>query len=478
MVVGEEVLISFALVAGLMQSDEGRRCVEEVEGQMQEEQGVAGAVRLSGVDRAALDARLAECEAFFLKHVDELDYRNLDWYLSRASLNFARGEAMGEVADDLFMAARCLHNRHTLHLELRPIEFFLTRRVLPVELGLISGTPLLTLELSATYGMPLMMLMAREAPDDVFREANLLTSYFRRGSCANHFELAGLGAVVYAGVLAAIGRGFDDEAILGLNAYAEARAPLQRMPAGGAERKVRRYDQLCLGLACLLRGEYAELGQILEQVVKDYEQDLRAKTGEVDYFAPSQGPAPRYLDTATVALLAAVALRGQEVPLGEAAEMAGYREMMQVFLTVPEREIEGPELDAEARQLLTQMGMDPDQLTQSMRQQAEQSQMALAEARAEAELAERQRAAEAAIQRRIRERLAAGPVATEDEGGRPAWRDTQEKLAMVAEEEGHDLSPCGSEEEEVSADGDEVQAGSPLGAAAVVEGGEGEEVKG
>lgn len=369
---------------------------------MSEAQSSEAKPRIEGVDSATLSARIDECDEHFRKHVDEVDYRNWEWFLWRANYKFAAGSPMVEVADDLFMAARCLHNRHTLHLDLRPAEMFLSRRLIPVELGLVSGQPTLTMELAATYGVPLMMLMARSASDELFNEAKLLTIYFRRGSCINHQDCAGFAALTYGGCLAAIGRGFDDEAALALNTFAEAREAFDTPPPEGVERMFRRYDQLCLALVCLLRGEWEELAGVLAQLADQYLEDLHVKLGDEEFSRPTTGQ--RYFDSSIAALLAIAALRNVAVDLPESGAIAAYRELVEVFTTAPEREIIEPELDLEARRLLAQMGMDPEQVRQQMMATASTTREALDEAQEEAHIAERQRQAQLSIQARIRER--------------------------------------------------------------------------
>ena len=105
-----------------------------------------GEARIPNINPNAVDERLAEVTDFFLKHCDEADYRNLDWYLWRMQLKYAVGDDIVEVVDDAFLAAKCLHDKHAMHLELKPPEMFMTRRITPVELGIISGMPMLTLE--------------------------------------------------------------------------------------------------------------------------------------------------------------------------------------------------------------------------------------------------------------------------------------------------------------------------------------------
>ena len=276
-----------------------------------------GEARIPGISAAMVDARLNECAEFFTKHCDEADYRNLDWYLWRMQLRYGVGEDILEVVDDAFLAARCLHDRHAMHLELKPPEMFMTRRITPVELGIISGMPMLTLEFSATYGLPLMMVLGQTAPEDVMGEANLMTSYFRRGFCADYVELTGLSAVIYAGVIAAIGRGFDDEATLGLNTYAKARDSLRGAPPASLLPKLRRYDALNTALACLCAGQYGQIGEILAPVAEAFVSNESRRAGDA-FLSPDKMPPPKYFDLSILTILALGALREVIIEIGRA----------------------------------------------------------------------------------------------------------------------------------------------------------------
>ena len=373
--------------------------MDEVKGEVYEP-APRGAARVAGVDLAAIDARLKECAEFFTKHCDEADYRNLDWYQWRMQLRFAAGDDVYEVVDDAFMAARCLHERHAMHLELKPPEMFMTRRIMPVELGIISGMPMLTLEFSATYGLPLMMVLGGTAPEDLMSEANLMTSYFRRGFCADFAELTGLSAVIYAGVIAAIGRGFDDEATLGINTYAKARDSLRGMPPASLLPKIKRYDALITALACLCAGIIEMIGDVLAPEAEAFEADQRRRGGEA-YLSPSKMPVPKYLDTAILTILALIVLRGETIVLPETGAIAAYRDFVRGLTEIPERRIEVPGLDEESRRILQEAGIDPDNIggneaDKSFRDAKEES-----EARAAAIFEEKQRLAQEAVREKI-----------------------------------------------------------------------------
>ena len=403
--------------------------MDEVKGEVYEP-APRGAARVAGVDLAAIDARLKECAEFFTKHCDEADYRNLDWYQWRMQLRFAAGDDVYEVVDDAFMAARCLHERHAMHLELKPPEMFMTRRIMPVELGIISGMPMLTLEFSATYGLPLMMVLGGTAPEDLMSEANLMTSYFRRGFCADFAELTGLSAVIYAGVIAAIGRGFDDEATLGINTYAKARDSLRGMPPASLLPKIKRYDALITALACLCAGNIEMIGDVLAPEAEAFEADQRRRGGEA-YLSPSKMPVPKYFDTAILTILALIVLRGETIVLPETGAIAAYRDFVRGMTEIPERRIEVPGLDEESRRILQEAGIDPDNIggneaDKSFRDAKEES-----EARAAAIFEEKQRLAQEAV----REKIARGIAEEEKHTSVAPQIVEQESLRLSDEDE-------------------------------------------
>lgn len=403
--------------------------MDEVKGEVYEP-APRGAARVEGVDLAAIDARLKECAEFFTKHCDEADYRNLDWYQWRMQLRFAAGDDVYEVVDDAFMAARCLHERHAMHLELKPPEMFMTRRIMPVELGIISGMPMLTLEFSATYGLPLMMVLGGTAPEDLMSEANLMTSYFRRGFCADFAELTGLSAVIYAGVIAAIGRGFDDEATLGINTYAKARDSLRGMPPASLLPKIKRYDALITALACLCAGNIEMIGDVLAPEAEAFEAEQRRRGGEA-YLSPSKMPVAKYFDTAILTILALIVLRGETIVLPETGAIAAYRDFVRGLTEIPERRIEVPGLDEESRRILQEAGIDPDNIggneaDKSFRDAKEES-----EARAAAIFEEKQRLAQEAV----REKIARG-IAEEEKHTSVAPQIVEQESLRLSDEDG------------------------------------------
>ena len=362
-----------------------------------------GDARIAGINTEAVDARLAEVTDFFLKHCDEADYRNLDWYLWRMQLKYAVGDDIVEVVDDAFLAAKCLHDKHAMHLELKPPEMFMTRRITPVELGIISGMPMLTLEFSAVYGLPLMMVLGQTAPEDILNEANIMTSFFRRGFCADFREFTGLSAVIYAGVIAAIGRGFDDEATLGLNTYAKARDSLRGMPPAALLPKIKRYDALNTALACLCAGNFELIGEILAPEAEAFAEEQARRSGAT-WLNPDKMPPPKYFDLSILTILALAALRGKIIELPKTGAIAHYNDFMRGFSEMPERRLDDPVLDEETRRILQEAGVDPNQLGVDHTFQDEKE---ASEARAAELFEEKQRQAQEAVRAKIAQGIAA-----------------------------------------------------------------------
>ena len=362
-----------------------------------------GDARIAGINTEAVDARLAEVTDFFLKHCDEADYRNLDWYLWRMQLKYAVGDDIVEVVDDAFLAAKCLHDKHAMHLELKPPEMFMTRRITPVELGIISGMPMLTLEFSAVYGLPLMMVLGQTAPEDILNEANIMTSFFRRGFCADFREFTGLSAVIYAGVIAAIGRGFDDEATLGLNTYAKARDSLRGMPPAALLPKIKRYDALNTALACLCAGNFELIGDILAPEAEAFAEEQARRSGTA-WLNPDKMPPPKYFDLSILTILALAALRGKIIELPKTGAIAHYNDFMRGFSEMPERRLDDPVLDEETRRILQEAGVDPNQLGVDHTFQDEKE---ASEARAAELFEEKQRQAQEAVRAKIAQGIAA-----------------------------------------------------------------------
>lgn len=313
--------------------------------------------RIDGIDIPYFEERLQGCDEVLKKYMDPLDYRNLNHYITRASVRYALGWPPADWTDDLYMAFRCIHTRGELHLDRIMPERFITRRMLPMELALLSGQPALISDLTDELGLSVAVLMDHGS-EELDREAELLTSFFRRGSSATYQDLAGLGAIVYVSSLTALARGFEDEAALALNLYGAARQGLSHIhPDPSVADRFRRYDGLCLSLVCLLNQDSPRLGTLVAELVDHHEEELRKKLGE-SFARPQE--IPRYFDSGCLALCALSVLRQTPLDLPDVPHCGPYAEVLDYFRTAPpHKSLPESGLDQESKNLLTAMGVDP-----------------------------------------------------------------------------------------------------------------------
>ncbi|NUN15400.1 MAG: hypothetical protein HUU55_17385 [Myxococcales bacterium] len=313
--------------------------------------------RTDGIDSRYFEERLQGYDDLLKKYMDPLDYRNLNNYLARASIRYVLGWPTVDWLDDLYWAFRCIHTRGDMHLDRVPPERFITRRMLPIELALLSGQPVLVADVADELGLSVAVLMDHGS-EELDREAELLTGFFRRGSSATYQDLSGLGAIVYVASLTALARGFDDEAALALNLYGAARQALSHVhPEKNVVDRFRRYDRLCLGVACLLNQDSERLGALIGELVEHYDLELRGKLGDCFARPPE---IQRYFDSGSLALCALSVLREMPIMLPNKNVDAPYQEALAYFRTAPPREA-APQsaLDQESKDLLTAMGVDP-----------------------------------------------------------------------------------------------------------------------
>jgi hypothetical protein len=274
--------------------------------------------RVATAPVAALRASIEACTAAVSERLDPLDYRSWSVYLERAGAAFAVGEPISAVVEDLYLAARCLHGNEAIHLGKHEPRQFLTRRVHPVELALASGHPVLMAELTAAYGLSIPLVMSR-SDAELDDEIAVLTSHFMRQRCTDHRALLGLGGVVFAGSLAALARGFDDEAALGLETYGDARRALAGVtPPDALLGKLRRYDALNLALVDIVNRQAAPLGERIAKLVSAHERELSSAEGGAS--KTKQG----WLDTSAVALVAAATWRELAVELPSEHPYQGF----------------------------------------------------------------------------------------------------------------------------------------------------------
>lgn len=305
--------------------------------------------RIDGVSTAECRARFDACTTVLTERMDPADYRSWTYYVERAHAAFAMGHAVAGVVEDLFMAARCLRENQHLHLGRHESRRFLTRRLHPIELALASGHPALMVELGEAYGLSLPLVMSR-TDDALNREVAVLTSHFANEYCADHRALVGLGAVVFAGGLAALARAFEDEAALGLRAYQIAREGLtHRAPPEPLVARLQRYDALNLMLVDVINRDAESLSRRIPGTIATHEASLRAEAAG----SASELARLPWIDLSTVALIAAATLGGMTLALPDDHE---YRAFVDVFSAGPREDVLVEESEI-PRDMLEQMGV-------------------------------------------------------------------------------------------------------------------------
>lgn len=146
------------------------------------------------------------------KYADDQSLFNLTPLLARANLAWLAGEPLAEVFEAFHQAALCLQANTDAHLYRMPPSRFKSRRIEPMEIAILSGNPALMRELAQKVGLSVHPVMAGLADDATLLEVRTVTAFFERGATIGDQDLAGLGALAFAGALSAMLQGFDDEA--------------------------------------------------------------------------------------------------------------------------------------------------------------------------------------------------------------------------------------------------------------------------
>jgi len=296
--------------------------------------------RYEGVDGDHVAWMLTKLDEHIDGILDEVEYLLHRDYLARAQLRFAAGFHPDEVHHDLLWAARCLRFQEHLHFIKVPAERFRSRRIDPVELGVGSGDMLLATQIAERYGLPLPLIVAHMADDDLMREVRTVTRLFD-GPPRDAIDVAGLAAVCWSAALGAAVRGFTDEAAMAVELVdrAVADSPFGREDEG----PLRRYRRLFAALRALLEGDAGALAAALSRLLADHEAALREGMTEEEWEKPPV--APRYFDVAAVALSALFALRGHHLDVsaleGDATRYACLLEVQEVAPVEPEEVEEG-----------------------------------------------------------------------------------------------------------------------------------------
>ncbi len=267
-------------------------------------------MRVEGVEAAALETVLARLETFLAEYADETDFRYAGAYIERSYARFALGQPLVDVIDDLWLASRCLRGRAELHLYRHPLERLRTRRIEPIEIGIIGGQADVMLEIATGYAFPLVKLLAHTATQEERNEGAHCSSFFSTERVQSLRDLVGLGAAVYSASLGAVIQGDYDEAELGLNLFRDA-ARAVGVEGGAADPPaLLRYVRLNRALRQILAEDREGLVETLDELTVAYARSLAPAQadGQDEWARPERAAA--YFDTSTVALMGTALLKG------------------------------------------------------------------------------------------------------------------------------------------------------------------------
>ena len=264
--------------------------------------------RVEGLDLPTVERMLEELGQKVEYKDEKLEIAFAGAFVARAHLRFAAGWDPGDVVTDLWYASRCYGIDPGQHLARHAYEQLLTRRIVPVECGILGGQVDLCKRLAAAYGLPLVTALGGLATPELASELSTLSPALRGQPITHPQQLLGLAAAVYAAALASAARGYADEvkiAIQTLNkaAFRGTLDPVQKQI-------FERYVGLCEGLAELVAPGGRDLSKLLGDVVATYTNYVRGQLGDA-WLTPT-GPT-RYVDTGVLAVLGMALLTGYEL---------------------------------------------------------------------------------------------------------------------------------------------------------------------
>ena len=299
------------------------------------------ALRVQGVEEAALLDLIRTLDERLQVYADEIDIRNYGLYVDRAQARFAVGFPLMTIIDDFWLASRCLEGRAELHHLKHPVEKLRTRRIEPVELGLLGGQTTIMLSMAEHFAFPILPVLAHTAPQEVRNEAAHCSVFFSTERIEGLRDLVGLAAAVWSAGLGAIIRGADDEAKLALDVVDTAAEAVGVHGGPDEPAPLVRYLRLNRGLRLLVDRNGAPLPKLVGEIVAGHLATLeRVRETEPDKWARPPRAAS-YFDTSTAALLALAVLKAVPVEAAEIpAHAAPYRELFEAMGEVDRTEEE------------------------------------------------------------------------------------------------------------------------------------------
>lgn len=266
--------------------------------------------RFPGMQRHALARVLGTLDHELNKHPGSFEYAWSELYANRAHVRFALGIPVDLVMEDFLLAARCLSGDPGLHLSRHSEEQLLTRRIRPVEYGILSGNIKLAKRLAINYGVPVAMAQAGMGKPELTREMRILSPGLVGMRLTESHHLLGLAAALYGGAIASAARGYEDEVKLILTLLAHADFGGELSPG---EREVMvRYTGLCQALAEVVFPRKRPIGAMLADQIQRYTNRLKNALG-LEFLQPTTPQ--RYIDTGALAVMALAVMTDH--PFGE-----------------------------------------------------------------------------------------------------------------------------------------------------------------
>jgi hypothetical protein len=321
-----------------------------------------GPPRVPGLDVEVAMGLHGELDREVERYVGEFDHRHAGAYASRGHMRYALGFSPEDVLDDFWMAARCLAGDAALFLARHPPEQLLTRRILPVEYGVLGGHLEIARRLAASYALPTLAIHAGVGGAELKAEGRIISPGLLGKAVEHPQHLLGLAAAVYAGALGSAVRGYGDEVQMTLRLLAQVQF---RGELSEAHKQLMvRYTGLCEVLLELVQPEGRDLPAILADQIERYTARLAQGAGE-SFYKPSKPL--RYVDTSSLALMGLMAMLDHSLssfpPHPEVTPSAvPYLDFVQA-MTQAERHVEPPQDMAlpEGLASLVEQGQAPGQ---------------------------------------------------------------------------------------------------------------------
>jgi len=299
--------------------------------------------RFRGMSREALGRVLGVLDHELAKHPGSFEYHFGEMYANRAHMRFALGMPAELIMEDFLLAARCLSGDPGVHLSRHTEEQLLTRRIRPVEYGILSGNVKLMHRLAINYGVPVALAQAGMAKPELAREMRILSPGLVGLPLTEPHHLLGLGAALYGGAIAAAARGYEDEVRLMLSLFAHAEFRGELSP--GEKEVMVRYAGLCQALSEVVTPKQRPLGAMVADQIQRYTNRLKNAMG-LEFQQPTSPQ--RYLDTGALAVMALGVMTDQ--PFGDFPPdpaitpfAAGYADLLDYMRSHPLVQDEAPE---------------------------------------------------------------------------------------------------------------------------------------